>query len=283
MATVLCSMPGRHGDILWSLPAVRAIAEAYDEPVTLAVSRKYGSLKELLELQPYIKHCMVLANWDVQETAPITPRTPHGAYNIDAFEHRYDLGYTGWPMKPLPFECETIANVMRPSYGQKPITIDLARPWITAPPAERAPASVVIGWSDEWFELKFGITELLFPCDNNTDRPMQPYLIDILVPPNSRWSSEAYPLGSSTDQWMDSARRLSQTDIFLGCCSALHVLAVAMGKQVVCMEPNPQRHHDIFFPLGKTGRVHLVTGNDGLPTFDSRHVKDAVEAALRCA
>ena len=45
------------------------------------------------------------------------------------------------------------------------------------------------------------------------------------------------------------------------------------------MEPNPQRHNDVFWPLGKTGpQVTQVLGGDGQWTFDARHVAEAIEA-----
>ena len=55
---ILATMPGRHGDIAWSLATVRALAEAYDEPITFAISGKYGSLKELIEarVRPAVAH-----------------------------------------------------------------------------------------------------------------------------------------------------------------------------------------------------------------------------------
>ena len=49
------------------------------------------------------------------------------------------------------------------------------------------------------------------------------------------------------------------------------------------MEPNPQRHATVFYPYGKTGRVRLVTGNDGQPTFDARAVRHAIQEALDVA
>lgn len=270
---VLCSMPGRHGDILWSLPTVRALADAHGEPVTMAISGKYGSLKALIEAQPYVKQCLALPNWEVQETAPMTPRVPTGTPALDAFEHQYHLGYGGWPEKALPFECERIANITRATRREPPITIDLTTPWIQAEPWEQVPHDVVFGWSDEHFELKYGLTLLLARSVWGTAKSGFQ-----LCAPGSRWETEG---GFDTTDWLENAQRIAGCKVFVGCCSALHVLAVAMGKPVIVMEPNPQRHADVFYPLGKVHRVHLVLGGDGQPTHDARHVKDAVEAALR--
>src|SRR5262245_63210788 len=73
-APIACTMPGRHGDILWALPTVRALAEQAGAPIDLVISEKYGSLKDLIRRQPYIADVVVLADWQVQETAPMTPR-----------------------------------------------------------------------------------------------------------------------------------------------------------------------------------------------------------------
>ena len=74
---------------------------------------------------------------------------------------------------------------------------------------------------------------------------------------------------------------MTNAQIVLGCCSALHVLAVALGKRCVSMEPAEARWNPIFYPLGTTGRVKLVMGSDNRPTFDARAVRQAVEEALR--
>ena len=86
---------------------------------------------------------------------------------------------------------------------------------------------------------------------------------------------ESYRVAEGSN-WVDAAAKIKKAKFFLGCCSALHVLACALGKSVVMVEPNAARHNPIFDPYGKTGRVHLVCGNDGLPTHDSRHVREAL-------
>ena len=202
----------------------------------------------------------------------MSPRCPPFAFD-DYDEHRYHLGYEGWPAEPLPFECLRIANDMRRAYSLPPVTIHLKRPWIQAVPWQTV-QELVIGFSDEWFELKYGIYRLV-ARQAQYDYQKGTFII---CPPQSRWHVEGQ---IEPSDWLHAVRRIAACEVFLGCCSALHVLAVAMGKTVVVMEPNTQRHHDIFYPLGKTGRVQLVLGGDGLPTFDSRHCADAVQEALR--
>lgn len=253
-------MPGRHGDILWSLPTARAIAEKYEMPVDFVLSQKYGSLLSLILRQEYIGSVTVDPTWEVQETAPMTPRVPTMPLEADRVYH---LGYEGWPQAPLPFDVAKRAGV----------TIDLLRPWITASyPDFYGARDVVYGWSDEYFELKYGVT-LLQHGDNV-----------VITAQGSRWQTEHChkdALYVETTDWEWAANRIASTKVFVGCCSALHVLAVAMGKRCVLMESNPQRHHPIFWPQGMDGPlVRIVRGLDGQPTWDSRHVKDAITAAL---
>lgn len=277
MNRVLCTMPGKFGDILWALPTVRALAETYGTRVDLCLSGKYGSIAELIRQQDYIGEVLVDAGWEVRDTAPMTPRLPNLAawtwpQDFQQYDRIVHLGYDGWPTAPLPYDIWSRSPV-----GTQPL--DLARPWIHL---EQEPAfriQVGVGFTDEWFELKFGVLSLLAP---DMDQPAA------CCSMGSRWDIESDSGRATNDffsvhaqDWLEVAQNLAHASIFFGCCSALHVLAVALGKPCVIMEPNPHRHHDIFYPLGKTGRVHLVTGNDGLPTFDARHCADAIREALR--
>jgi hypothetical protein len=138
-----------------------------------------------------------------------------------------------------------------------------------------------IGFSDEHFELKYGLTTLIkkaLPPHWHTPQPMRTQW-KVLAAPKSRWYREA---GAAVSTWEQAAAQIGQGTIFVGCNSALHVLACALGIPVVMMEPSEARWNPIFYPYGTTERVRLVTGNDGRPTFDARHVRDAIEETLRC-
>lgn len=281
--STLVTFPGRSGDLLWALPSVRALAEQEGAPVDFLVSSKYGSLQPLIEQQSYIRHCMIGYTWDVQETAPMTPRIPAqfiGIVNGDscdlldpvvgAYDRVIHLGYDGWPAAPLPYDIANRAGV----------AIDLRRPWITSPGWPQVRADITIGFTDEWFELKYGIVKLL-------EEKWPAYEADpcqtILLPAGSRWATETENyMGPTT--WEQAAKWISTSQVFFGCCSALHVLAVALGIPCVIMEPAEARWNPVFWPLGTAGpEVTLVRGGDGKPTHDARHCAEALSARLGLA
>lgn len=267
--TILCTHPGRYGDLLWALPTLRALAAQSGQPVDLLLSAKYGTkgFGALLSAQPYLGQVLVANNWAIEETAPITPREPPSLPT--GYDQVLHLGYDGWPRLSLPYETARIA-------GLTSAAIDLATPWIApTPPATRyvLGASVLVGFTDEYFEVKAGLMALLRRQWGWVGRPRF-----INISHGRRWNNE---MRVESVSWLRAASWLGVSRLFVGCCSALHVLACGVGRPVVCVEPALARHHDVFYPYGKLGpQVTLVTGNDGQPTVDSRHLVDAIQQAV---
>lgn len=268
---LLVTHPGKFGDILWALPTLRALAEATGAPVSLLTSSRYAALLPLLAQQEYIGETLEDTNWPVVDTAPMTPRVPPSAKTIDNVYPRFDrvvhLGYQEWPEVALPLEAYRQAQR---EWQQSTVIppLDLETPWITPVPGFHA-KDVAVGFTDEYFELKYGLWSLQAMLDWRRSS-----LCGVL---NSRWQKEG---NHNSGGWLLAAEVITAAKIFFGDCSALHVLACALGKQCVLMEPNPHRHADIFYPYGKTGRVRLVLGTDGKPTFDARHCADAIREVL---
>jgi hypothetical protein len=261
-------MPGRHGDILWALPTVRAIAETYGEPVTLQISAKYGSLAQLLARQDYIHYVYVDPAWVVEETAPMTPRVPPQPRHGDRVFH---LGYEGWPQTNLA--ADIYGRAVRQAGALAPLG-DWSRPWIANPypDAGSLASDLCLGFTDEHFETKYGLTQLLLNHYHHVDGRDQ-QIVNLSNSP--RWNREA---GTVEADWLTAAAWLAQTRCAVACCSALHVLAVAVGTPVVVIEPAPARLQAVFWPLGFDGdRVQVVRGGDGLPTLDSRHLVEQVD------
>src|SRR5260221_13066443 len=93
---VLVSHCGRYGDLLWSLPATRAIAETVGEPVDFCISEAYGSRAVLVGRQEYIKEAWGEPGWKIRETAPITPTEP--PTSKDEYDLTIHLSMKGWPL-----------------------------------------------------------------------------------------------------------------------------------------------------------------------------------------
>jgi hypothetical protein len=271
---ILCTMPGKFGDILWALPTVKAIAQHVEEKVDFVTSPAYQTLVPLIHEQFYIGTALWHPGWDVQDTAPMTPAEPPG-FDASQYDHVFHLGHTAWPHLPLArMHHYTLVQQWPDALGPTP-PLTLEEPWIE-PVLEPTPESlhpdVLACWSEEWAELKMGVTMAV-------DFALHPTrTVALLRPPGTRYYE--WPAGSSFDDfdWIATATALSTARVVLCCLSAQWVLANAMGKRCVVMEPAEARHNPIFWR--EHARNTLVTGIDGQPTFDARHVLDAVKEAL---
>lgn len=260
---ILCTFPGRNGDLLWALPTIRAISEHFGEPVDLQIGTEFTGIVPLLEKQFYLGKVWADPRWSL--TPPNEWQAPHTA----GYDRVFHCGYRGWPELPLPFM--TLRGVNTDYQRELPtLEINLERPWIEVRPCG-IPWPLVVAFTEEWFELKFGVLSLL-------KRPLIAATI-----PQSRWDREA--VGVRGQQvWVNSmgflrlAEYMASAEQILCCCSAPHVLAIALGRRVVVYEPSPARHNPIFFPLGMDGRVKVSKGLDGLPTIDVRHLAEALDA-----
>ena len=271
--TILATMPGRFGDILWALPTVRLLAKRHDTQVDFTTSPRYDSLLELIQRQPYILETWTAARWNIQETAPITPRTPPEC-DCDDYEAIYHLGYREWPKAPL-------AATIRESVGYREDSpLRMESPWITVIDACRETEGTVIavGFSEEHIELKMGI--LLGLAAASTEITWQ-----LLLPPKPlahrawEWVEVAgYPIEYIETNWEQAADVIGNADLFFGCLSSLWVLANAVGTPTVIMEPMVARHNPIFWR--ESPKNHLVVGNDGKPTFDLRATAAMIAAVL---
>jgi hypothetical protein len=270
---ILATFPGRYGDLLWALPTIRALSRRVEAPVDLAIAGEFAPIIPLLERQDYLGQVHPIPTWGLsQGWEPPALRSPEVA---DPYDHTVHLGYRRWPEYPLALETLWTFN----RQGDVPLGVqDLAlhEPWITHLPAA-PPTEIAIGFSECHFELKVGLVTLL----EDLDRP----LLVLNHDSRTRWALErprgGYPL-TLPSPWQTMAGIIRNADLFLGCCSGLHVLAVAIGIPVVIVEPMEARWNPIFYPVGMDGpQVRVVKGLDGKPTFDARHVREVIEGVLQ--
>lgn len=293
---ILVTFPGKFGDLIWALPTIRALSRRVGEPVDLLVSHDVQSIASLVQAQPYIRGVLSTPAWVDTDCLPVERRMPPAGavaklQEVFGYSQVFHLGYRDWPKRGLPYETLDCLNEAASAIPWKypadstysglrwdPISdadLHLEEPWITEGWEhgyvwQRDETEIAVGFTDEHLELKFGLTELI------SQQQVEWTLTHIGNSP--RWENEVGERGAT---WAESLTILRNVDAFLGCCSALHVLAVAAGVPVVLMEPSEARWNPIFTPLGTTGpQVMLVRGTDGRPTFDARHVIDALLTTL---
>lgn len=225
---------------------------------------------DLLLQQPYLAGVIADPRWSL--TPPDDWKAPELPQQYDRVYH---LGYRGWPALPLPYATLRVAQEVEELAG---ISVDLKRPWITVKDGD-CENDIACGFTEAWFELKLGLCLAV-------DNLLPDYWLTQLTPCGTRWTSE----GNLIDQaftvegsdWVLAAQYIRDCRVFLGDCSALHVLAVALGKPCVIVEPMEARWDPIFWPLGMDGpQVRCVKGNDVQPTFDARHTADVLREVLR--
>lgn len=288
VSRILVTFPGRFGDLLHAMPTCRALAHAADWPVDVAVAHKYRAITPLLMQQPYIGLARGDEMWQVEETAPMTPRCPPWpTAGMGPYDEVYHLGYADWPTPTLAEDIYARASA---GFHTLP-PLDLDRPWIALPPgdtaliAPHARPRVWLAWSEEWFELKVGLTQILAQRFPQVDfwwvRPWGGRYDEVAVGQAATTKPDlqlARNVSSIRTNWLGAALAGASCDVYLGCLSSQWVLADGMGKPCIVVEPNPQRHHPVFWREAE--KNHLVLGNDGKPTFDARAAGDALAGWL---
>lgn len=223
---------------------------------------------DLLLQQPYLAGVVADSRWNMSDgwEAPVLPRK---------YDRVIHLGYRRWPELALPREVEQTA--VSEGWLREGV-VDLGRPWISVKAGDWV-NDIACGFTEAWFELKLGLCLAV-------DSLLPDYWLTQLTPCGTRWTAE----GNLVDQaftvegcgWVTAAQYIRDCKVFLGDCSALHVLAVALGKQAIIVEPMEARWAPIFWPLGMDGpQVRCVKGNDSRPTFDARHTADVLREVLR--
>jgi hypothetical protein len=272
--------PGKFGDLLWALATVKALGGG-----RLWLPDALQSIGPLLLAQPYIHGVYFDPTWQVQDTAPATPRTPRPdtdgpPWDVTDLVH---LGYPGWPDRPLPEYTAALAGVV----------VDLGQPWIATPTYSGHTTVDVLGhFTDRWFELKYGCWQLL------TER-LDACTFALAYAPDSRWLSEGTEhvnVRERAPDWLQLARLIPRAKLVLCDNSAAMVLCAAFQTTpCLVLEPEEARHHPIFWPGIQGGDdgperwrpreplcrwIHPLLGGDGRPTFDSRHLIATVRRLL---
>ena len=240
MSRYLATFSGRVGDILWSLATVRQLSRRVGEAIDFGIMPEYESLLPLLQAQDYIDKAMTIRDWKFTGS-------PFGDQPWEA------------PVATLPFQYEKVWHLTyRTHPTAEPLMNHIATqqdvrfktspvPWLSpgtetiADPLHPNQVLVTYGFSGKYRQEKLdfiGRLSQAFPgvrflCVDNLDIP-----------------------------WQCAAALIKRSAAFVGCRSALYVIAHAVGTRVLVYEPQTERRPLIFgCPYG-TEVMPLVQGFD---------------------
>lgn len=278
------TLPGKLGDILWAMPTVRAIARLKNQPIDIYLPRQFDGIAELLMLQSYVNRVFSVSEyrWPIRMESPIIPWAPEG-FGSEVFH----LGHARWPASPLYQQYKDNFVERYPDHAFGVLKHFDMKPWIEAPRSlERCQSCysgiprnsniIFYGAGQDWIELKMGVLATLNKGLIGDDD----LAIQLVDQPGGRQQEFAGFLDGEyvwfdTGGWMETAHLMDHCDSYVGCCAAQWVLACGIGLPCIMFDPAEGRHHSIFWWDGG-GRNVKVLGGDGRPTWDARHVADAI-------
>lgn len=211
---VLATYPGKYGDILWSLAAIRAYQASTGDEVTFACMPKYQAILPLIAVQPYIAFAYALDGWEEESNTVLCAQPAVPQAKVTGFDKVYHLGFRvipGWPVLSGILGRQYIdhsASVMR-VYLRNPL------PFLDVGCQEVGGISVAF-----------------------TD--MHPKTKRFVL---SRLLNEFGPAVTvvNTLPFLDAARAIQISRIFVGCRSSNYVVAHGLNKRVIAFEPDEAR------------------------------------------
>lgn len=252
--------PGKIGDLIWGLSALREhITRRLYDPVEFYTTTYCMGLLPILRAQPYIHDVHILGGWKVIPATPgFTPAAPDEA---DVPSPRLHMGMEEWPRPTL---YEDYYRRLRLGYPQ-------GTPWLERPTS--AQDHIVIGFTDNWAEVKAALIARL-AMTFHKERFV------VVAMPGQRVATEwTYPfpnISLAVGCLEAAADWISRAKLFVGCKSALRVLAIAMGVPTVALEPSGPHHNKVFDPPPELFPQHRV-----LNGFDAREAVGLTEEAIR--
>jgi hypothetical protein len=217
---VLLTFSGKHGDIIWSLQAARALALTGAE-IDYGVMPQYAAVCPLVEKQPYINHAFPLAGWVQQHdwcgAQPRIPPVVPGGY--DEIHH---LTYESRPTGPLIMSALERLGLPMP---------EPAIPFLFAP-AAADPLLVSYAFNGQYRREKQGMLNF----------------VRATIPQARFENVGAFPFDVA-------ATRIQASRFFFGCRSANYVVAMGLGKRCLTYELAEDRKDPIFgWPLAREHR-----------------------------
>lgn len=233
---ILCTFPGKFGDILWALATVKQIAMENNTKIDFMCMPQYYSLLPLIQQQSYIEKAFVDEAW-------LCTGSPHGdqpfePQNSKQYEVEYDvvvnLGYRSHP--GIHGTGKSLIDFIAAQQG---LTLtEPVCPWIEA-------GNKHIGYMEitkyPWIAYSFN-SDYKEVKDSFWKRFME--CITDSVGVHNLINAGELP-------WDLAAKAISNSDCFIGCRSSNYVLAHAVAqKHMFIYEPHPHRNkiawNDVF-------------------------------------
>jgi len=214
MGTTLLTFSGKLGDILWCLPAARAL-HRQGWTVDFATMPAYAAVHELMAAQPYLRRAFALPGWQqVDDHCGARPRLPPSVPN--GYAKAAHLTYERRPTYPL---VEHALRVLR-------LPLEAAAgPFLEPAPRADAPARLVAyAFTGEAPEAKARVLHRL-----RQGLPAGTQFADVGKLP-----------------FLEAAIVIASARFFLGCRSANWVVAQGVGARCLICEPNTGRREPIF-------------------------------------
>lgn len=254
MSDILCTFPGKFGDILWALPTVREISQITSQKVDFYVMPYYENLMGLLSCQDYIDTPGVIGNWvrthsnfgDQPWKAPegITLQRVGDREVIEKkYKQIWHLGYRAHPGVTAPDMC--LVDFIAYQQG-----LQLSQPIVPFMDVDDDVEGLHLQttFADGSFMDLVRKNNIIAFAFNDQYAQMKDLFFKALWLEMRGTGIEFFNLNNVV--WKEAAWILKNSLAFIGCRSACWVMATGLGKQTITYEPHPARH-----PRGKLGRV----------------------------
>jgi hypothetical protein len=131
---IACTHPGKHGDCLYALPAVKALAELHNCQVDFYTSSYCAPLKRLFEYQPYIDGFYVAPNY-VIERMDMGVQPAYVPVDGSLYAKVYQLGFRRVPDTAIhEFIGQEAGVAVGDITYETPEITDLGEPYIVLAP-----------------------------------------------------------------------------------------------------------------------------------------------------
>jgi len=215
---VLCTFSGKYGDILWSLPTAKYIADVTGGPVDFGIMRPWLSICPLIETQPYIDKCFPVPGW-FPEHERFGAQPWESPRMSPPYPVTYNLTYRKMPDAPL---IDFIAYESNARLGNQQLSL----PFLNAEDTAEHP-TVTWGFGQHGWSQKMRFRD-------DVAAAVEPVIHNV------KWVRvDKLP-------WYNAAREISRAHAFLGCKSALHVVAHGVGTPVFLVETADWRLDEVF-------------------------------------